>query len=105
MYNFDDVTKENIKEHNPDWSQIPDDPYRILVIGGSGSAKTNSLFNLITQQPDIDKIYLYPKDPYESKYKFLISIQESTGLKHLNGFKAFIEYANDMDDIYKNIEE
>ena len=47
MINFDDVTKENIKEHNPNWPQIPDHPYRILIIGGSGSGKTNSLLNLI----------------------------------------------------------
>ena len=72
MINFDYVTKENIKEHNPNWSQLPDHPYRILVIGGSGSEKTNSLFNRINQQPDIYKIYLYSKDPYEAKYKFLL---------------------------------
>ena len=56
MINFDDVTKENIKEHNSDWPQIPDHLYRILIIGVSGSRKTNSLFNLISQQPDIEKI-------------------------------------------------
>ena len=55
---FDEVTKENIKK----WSQIPDHPYRILIIEGSGSGKTNSLFHLISQQPDIDKIYLYAKE-------------------------------------------
>ena len=58
MTNFDNVTKENIKEHNPNWPQIPDHPYRILMIGGSGSEKINSLFNLINQQPDVDGIYL-----------------------------------------------
>ena len=105
MLNFDDVTKENIKENNQNWPQIPDHPYRILIIGVSGSAKTNSLFNLINQQPDIDEIYLYAKDPYEAKYQFLINNQESAGLKHSNDSEAFIEYANDMDDIYKNIEE
>ena len=73
MINVDDVTKENIKEHNPNLPQSPDHPYRILIIGGSGSGKTNSLFNLINQQPDIDKIYLYAKDPYEAKYQFLIN--------------------------------
>ena len=55
MINFDDVTKENIKEHNPNWSQIPDHPYRILICGGSGSGKTNSLINLINHQPNINK--------------------------------------------------
>ena len=54
---------------------------------------------------EIDKIYLYAKDPYEVKYQFLISKRESTGLKHFNDSKTFIEYSNDMDDIYKNIEE
>ena len=66
------VVKWDIKKYNPNWPQIPDHPYRILIIGGSGSGKTNSLFNLINQQLDIDKIYLYAKDPYEAKYQFLI---------------------------------
>ena len=71
MINFDDVTKENIKEHNPNWPQIPDHPYRTLIIGDSGSEKTNSLFNLINYQPSIDKIYFHTKDPYEAEYQFL----------------------------------
>ena len=65
----------------------------------------NSLFNLISEQPDIDKIYLYSNDPYKTKYKLLINETESTGLKHLNDSQAFIEYSNDMDVIYENIEE
>ena len=105
MIHFDGVTKENKKEHNPNWPQIPDHPYRILIINGSGSGKINSLFNLISHQPDIDKIYLYDKDPYQSKYQFSINKRESAGLRHLNDSKAFIEYSNDMDDIYENIEE
>ena len=72
MINFDDVVKENIKKHKPNSSQIPGHPYRILIIGDSGSVKTNSLFNPINEEPDIDKIYLYTKDPYEAKYQFLI---------------------------------
>ena len=102
---MDDVVKENIKEHNPNWLQIPDHPYRILIIGGSGSEKTNSLFNSINQQPDIDKIYLYAKDPYETKYQFLIQKCEDFGTKRFNDSKAFIEYSKNMDDIYKNSEE
>ena len=65
--NFDDVTKKIIKEHNPNWPQIPVHLQRILIIGGSEFEKTNSLFNLISQQPHIDKIYLYDKDPYKAK--------------------------------------
>ena len=57
------------------------------------------MFNLINQQPDIDKIYLYAKNSQESKYELLISKRESTGLKHFNDFKAFIEYSNDMNGI------
>ena len=92
MISFDDVTKEPIKEHNPNWPKIPDHPYGILIIGGSGSGKTNVLFNLISQQPDINKIYLNAKDPFEAKCQFLINKQASTGLKHLNDSKAFAEY-------------
>ena len=68
MINFDDVKKENIKEHKPNWPQIPVHPYSILIIGGSEFVKVTSLFNLINHQPDIDKIFLYAKDPYETKY-------------------------------------
>ena len=73
MINFDNVTKENIKENNPNCPQITDHPNRMLIIGSSGSEKTNSLFNLMSQQPVIDKIYLYAKDPYVAKYQFLIN--------------------------------
>ena len=55
MIDFNDATKGNIKEHNPNWAQLPHHPYRILLIGGSGSGEANSLFNLISQQPDNDK--------------------------------------------------
>ena len=79
MINFDAYTNENIIEHNSKWPYIPDHPYRKLIIGGCGSGKTNALLNLINNQPDIDKIYF--NDP-----------------------KAFMEYSNDMQDVYKNIE-
>ena len=90
MINFDDYTNENKLKHNPDWPYIPDHPYRILIIGGSASGKTNTLLNLINNQPDIEKTYLYAKDPFEDKYQFLIKKGESIGLKHFNNPKAFI---------------
>ena len=106
MINFDDCTNENIIEHNSKWPYIPDHPYKILIIGGSGSGKTNALLNLINNQPDIDKIYLYAKDPYEKNiYQYLINKLEKVGLNHFNDPKAFIEYSNDMQDVYKNIED
>ena len=73
MINLDDVKKENIKEHNTNWPEIPDHPYRIIIVGLSGSGKTNLLFNLMIHQPDIAKKNLYAKGSYEAKYQFLIS--------------------------------
>ena len=61
--------------------------------------------NLIGNQPDIDKIYLYAKDPYEAKYQYLIKKREKLGLDHYDDPKSFMEYSNDMQDIYKNIED
>ena len=104
MNNFDDYVNEYKTEHNQKWSHIPDHPYRILIIGGSGLGKTNALLNLINNQPDIHKIYLYAKDPYEAKYQFLINERKSIGLKYFNNPKAFIEYSNDMQDVFKNID-
>ena len=105
MINFDNYVSENRTEHNRNWPYIPDKPYRILIIGGSGSGKTNVLLNLIENQPDIDKIYLYAKDPYESKYQYLINKREGVGINHFNDPKAFTDYSNDMHDVYKNIDE
>ena len=67
--------------------------------------KKNGLLNLINNQLDIDKIYLYAKDPYERKYRYLIKKCERVGLDHFNVPRAFIEYSNDMQDVYKNIED
>ena len=68
MIDFDDATKEKTKQHNLNWQQITDNPYRILIIRCSGSGKINSLFNLIILQPDIYNIYLWAKDSYYAKY-------------------------------------
>ena len=103
MINFEDYVNENKTEHNKNWPYIPDHPYRILIVGGSGYRKTNVLFNLIEKQPGIDEIYLYAKDPYEAKYQYLINKTEGVGIDHFNDPKSFIECSNDMRDVYKNI--
>ena len=92
MINLEDVTGENIQEQNPDWLQIPDHSYRILVAGGSGSGKTNALLDLISHQTHIDKIFLYAKDPYEPKFRFFINKYEGAGLKLIKpiGFTAIL---------------
>ena len=104
MIYFDDIKNENNREHNEKWPYIPDHPYRILTIGGSGSGKTSALVNLIKEQDDIDKIYLYAKDLSEPKYEFLIKKHEDTGTKYFNDPNAFIECSNTMDDVYENID-
>ena len=82
MINSDSFTNENNREHNGKWPYIPDHPYRILIIGGSGSGKTNAFFNLINEQYSIDRIYLYAKDLSEPKYEYLIKKREDAGIKH-----------------------
>ena len=99
MTNSDDYVNENKTEHNRNWS------YRISIIGGSGSGKTNLLLNLIENQPKIDKIYLYAKDLYVAKYQYLINIFEKVGIDHFDDTEAYIEYLKDMHDVYKNIDE
>ena len=96
MINFDDYAneKKTLRElcsHNQKWSYISDHPYRILIIGSSGSGKTNLLLNLINNQPDIDKRYLYAKDPYEAKYQYVTNKREKVDLNQYNDPKAFIE--------------
>ena len=104
MINLDNIVNDNNKKHNEKWPYISDHPYRILIIGGSGSGKTNMLLNLINEQRDIDKIYLYATDFSESKYEHLITNHENAGIKHLNDPKAFIDCSNTRNDVYKNID-
>ena len=80
MINFDDYVNKNKTEHNKNWPYTPDHQYRILVIGGWGSEKTNVLLNLIENQPDIDRINLYAKDPYEAKHQYLIHKREGVSI-------------------------
>ena len=98
MLNFDDIVsnkKEN-KECN-DW------PFRMLIIGSSGSSKTNTLLHLINNFRPIDKIYLYAKDTDEKKYQYLINKREQAGIKNLNDPHTFIEYSSDMNDVLDDI--
>ena len=103
MIDFDDYTNENRTEHNKNWPHTPDKPYRILIIGDSRLGKTNVLLNLIEDQPHIDEVYLYAKDSHEAKYQYLINKRESVGINHFKDPKTFLEYSNDMRDVYKNM--
>ena len=105
MINLDNIIKKNNEKHNEKQPYIPDHPYIILIIGGFGSGKTNTLLNLINEQKNIDKIYLYAKDLSKAKYEYLIKNRENAGIKHVNDGNAFIGYSNMMDDVYKNIDD
>ena len=105
MINLDSITNENNEKHNKKWPYIPDPPYRSLITGGSGSRKTNTLLNLINEQHDIHKIYLYASELNKPKYKTLIKKRKDAGIKHLNDPHAFIECSNTMDDVYENIHD
>ena len=105
MLNLDDITNENNKEHN-DKMAI----YSRSFVQNFGNwwfwiRKTNALLNLISQQDDIDRIYLYAKELSETKHEILIKKRENVGIKHLNDSKAFIECSNTMDDVYENIDD
>ena len=101
--NYDQSAEIN---HNSYWPYIPDYPHRILIIGDSESGKTNVLLNLIKhQQKDINKIFLYVKDPIESKYQLLIKGREIVGIENLKNPKAFIDYSRKIDDAYENLED
>ena len=97
MFNLDKLVNEKQKEDN--W------PFRMLIIGPSGSGKTNLLLHLIDKLRPIDKIYLYAKDLSESKYEYLINKREQVGIKMLQNAKAFIEYSDDMNDLFENIND
>ena len=103
MINLDSITNENNKKDNGKWSYISDHPYRILIIGGSGSGKTSALINLINEQNDIDNIYLHAKDLSEPKYEYLIKKRKGIGRKHVNNSNSFIKCANSIDGVYENI--
>ena len=101
--NYDQSVEIN---HNPNWPYIPDHPYRILIVSDSGLGKNNVLLNLIKhQRPDIGKICLYVKDPFESKYQLFINGREEVGTENLKNPKAFIDYSqtnvNDYNVINK----
>ena len=105
MLNLDDITNENNKEHN-DKMAI----YSRSFVQNFGNwwfwiRKTNALLNLISQQDDIDRIYLYAKELSETKHEILIKKRENVGIKHLNDSNAFIECSNTMDDVYENIDD
>ena len=107
MINLDSITNENHEKHNEKWPYIPDDPYRILIIGGSESGKTNTLLNLIKEQDNhdvIDKIYLYVKDLSEPKYQYLIKKREDAGIRNVNNPNAFIVCSKTMNDGYEDID-
>ena len=99
MLNLEDIVsnKKKSSSENDDW------PFRMLIKGPSGSAKTNTLLHLIYKFHPIDKIYLYAKDTDEEKYQYLINKIEPVGIKNLNDPYAFMEYSNDMNDVLENI--
>ena len=98
MLNLDDIVSNKKKSFkNDDW------PFRMLIIGPSGSGKINTLLHLINNFHPIDKIYLYAKDTDEKKYQYLINKREQAGIKNLKGPHAFIEYSNDMNEALEDI--
>ena len=105
MINLDSIITENNKKLNEKWPYIPDHPHRILINDGSGSGKTNTLLNLINEQHDIDKIYLYARDLNKPKYDILIKKRKDAEIKHLNDENAFIECSNTMTYVYENIHD
>ena len=99
MANFDSIINENNKK----WPYIPDHPYKILMIGSSKSGKINALINLLNEQNDIGKSYLYAKDL--SEHEVFIKKRENAGIKYYNDPSVFIECEGTMDDINENIDD
>ena len=102
MLNLDNIVSNKNENKDNNW------PFRMLITGPSGSGKTNTLLHLIqnlNETTPVDKIYLYTKDLTESKYEFLINNRKNAGIKHFNDSTAFIEYSNDMDDVFGNIDD
>ena len=103
MKNYNKLVENN---RNPNWLYIPNHPYRILIIGGSGWGKANVFLNLMKhQRPDSDKIYLYVKDSFESKYQLLINWRERVEIKKSKNPEVFFGYSEATDDIYENLED
>ena len=105
MINLDGITNENNEKHNKKRPYIPDHPYKILIIDGYWSGKTNALINLINEQNGIYKIYLYARDLSEPKYEYWVKKLEDAGIKHVNNQNAFINCLNTMGDVYENIHD
>ena len=99
MLNLDDIVSNKKKSY----SENDDSPFRMLIIGPSGSGKINTLLHLIDKFHPIDKIYLYAKDTDEPKYQYLINKREQAGIKNLNDPHTYMEYSNDMNDALENI--
>ena len=105
MLNLDDITNENNKEHNDKMAIYSRSFAQNFGNWWFWIRKTNPLLNLISQQDDIDRIYLYAKELSETKHEILIKKRENVGIKHLNDSNAFIECSNTMDDVYENIDD
>ena len=99
MLNLDNTVSNKNENKDNNWS------FRMLIIGPSGSGKTNTLLNSINNLNPVDKIYLYAKDLSESKYELLINNRKNAEIKHFNDSTAFIEYSNDIDDVFTNIDD
>ena len=103
MKNYDKSVKIN---HKTNWHYILDHLFRILIIGGWGSGKTNVLLSIIkNQRPDIDKKFLYVEDPFKLKYHLLINGREKIGTKTLKNPMAFVDYSQTVDDVHENLED